>query len=87
VGDWKRLKTQFGVPSVLTDPMLDLRDAQEISFATNDNWADTQHARIQASGFAPPNANESAIIILRSVWQYYRGISCKNNTGSDLVEV
>ena len=49
---------------MLADPVLDVRDAQGNSFATNDNWADTQQAEIQASGKAPPNANESAVIIV-----------------------
>src|SRR5262249_48528450 len=34
--------SQFGVPNVLADPMLDVRDAQGTSLASNDNWQDTQ---------------------------------------------
>ena len=30
--------TQFGVPSVLADPVLDLRDANGNSLMANDNW-------------------------------------------------
>jgi len=79
--------SQFGVPNVLADPTLDVRDAQGTSLATNDNWADTQQAEIQASGFAPPNANESAIIIVRPAGNTTAIVSGKNNTtGNALVE-
>jgi hypothetical protein len=53
--------TQFGVPNVLADPMLEIRNGNGSIVASNDNWADTQSAEIQASGFAPPHASESAI--------------------------
>ena len=79
--------TQFGVPNVLVDPVLDLRDAQGNSIGTNDNWADTQQAEIQASGFAPPNASESAIIIVRPAGNTTAVVTGKNNTtGNALVE-
>lgn len=79
--------TAFGVPNVLADPVLDVRDAQGNSLATNDNWADTQQAEIQASGLAPPNAKESAIIIVRPPANTTAIVSGKNNTtGNALVE-
>jgi len=79
--------TQFGVPNVLADPMLDVRDAQGTSLATNDNWKDTQQAEIQASGKAPPNDLESAIIIVRPPGNTTAIVTGKNNTtGNALVE-
>ena len=79
--------TQFGVPNVLADPTLDVRDAQGNSLGTNDNWHDTQQAEIQASGFAPPNTNESAIIIVRPAGNTTAIVSGKNNTtGNALIE-
>jgi hypothetical protein len=79
--------TQFGVPNVLADPVLDVRDAQGNSLATNDNWKDTQQAEIQASGKAPPNDNESAIIIVRPAANTTAIVSGKNGTtGNALVE-
>jgi hypothetical protein len=79
--------TQFGVPNVLADPVLDVRDAQGNSLATNDNWKDTQQAEIQASGKAPPNDNESAIIIVRPAANTTAIVSGKGNTtGNALVE-
>ncbi len=80
--------TQFGVTNVLADPVLDVRDAQGNSLATNDNWADTQQAEIQASGKAPPNSKESAIIIVRPAGNTTAIVTGKNNTtGNALVEV
>jgi hypothetical protein len=79
--------TQFGVPTVLADPVLDVRDAQGTSLATNDNWKDTQQAEIQASGKAPPNDNESAIIIVRPAANTTAIVSGKGGTtGNALVE-
>ncbi|PYK68225.1 MAG: hypothetical protein DME45_08575 [Verrucomicrobia bacterium] len=79
--------TQFGVPNVLADPILDVRDAQGNSLATNDNWADTQQAEIQASGKAPPDTKESAIIIVRPAGNTTAIVTGKNNTtGNALVE-
>lgn len=79
--------TQFGVPNVLADPVLDVRDAQGTSLATNDNWKDTQQAEIQASGKAPPNDLESAIIIVRPPENTTAIVTGKNNTtGNALVE-
>ena len=66
---------------------LDVRDAQGNSLATNDNWKDTQQAEIQASGKAPPNDKESAIIIVRPPGNTTAIVSGKNNTtGNALVE-
>jgi hypothetical protein len=79
--------TQFGVPNVLADPVLDVRDAQGNSLATNDNWKDTQQAEIQASGKAPPNDLESAIIIVRPAANTTAIVSGKGGTtGNALVE-
>jgi hypothetical protein len=78
---------QFGVPNVLADPVLDVRDAQGTSLATNDNWKDTQQAEIQASGKAPPNDNESAIIMVRPAANTTAVVSGKGGTtGNALVE-
>jgi len=54
---------QFGVPSVLANPFLDLRNANAASLMTNDNWKSNQQAEIQDSGYAPPNDLESAIAV------------------------
>jgi hypothetical protein len=72
--------TQFGVPSVLADPTLEIHDVNGTLIASNDNWQDSQQAEIQASGFAPPNTNESAIIIVRPVANTTAIVRGKNNT-------
>ncbi len=80
--------SQFGVSNVLADPILDLRDANGLVIASNDNWADTQQAEIQASGKAPPNTLEPAIIAVRPAGNSTATVSGKNNTtGNALVEV
>ncbi len=79
--------SQFGVPNVLADPTLELHDANGALIASNDNWKDTQQAEIQASGFAPPNNAESAIIITRPPGNTTAIVRGKNNTtGNALVE-
>jgi len=80
--------SQFGVPTVLVDPMLELRDVNGTLVASNDDWQTTQQAEIQASGKPPPNAKESAIIIVRPAGNTTAIVSGKNNTvGNALVEV
>jgi len=78
----------FDVPDVLADPTLELRDSSGNLIASNDNWAETQQAAIQASGYAPPNAKESAIIVVRPPDNTTAIVRGKNNTtGNALVEV
>ena len=52
----------FGL-SGLSDPRLDLFDAEGNTLASNDNWQDSQSADIAATGLAPSNALEAAILI------------------------
>ncbi len=54
----------------------------------NDNWKDTQQAQIQATGRAPPNDFESAILQVLPPGNYTAILSGKNGTtGIGLVEV
>jgi CSLREA domain-containing protein len=78
----------FNVPNSLANPFLDLRDANGNPIMTNDNWGDSQMALIQASGYAPPNASEAAILTTLVPGNYtaiLRGVN--NTTGNALVEV
>ncbi len=80
--------SQLHVSNVLTDPVLELRDANGALLASNDNWADTQQADIQASGYAPPSSTESAIIITRPAANTTAIVRGKGGTtGNALVEV
>ena len=88
--------TQYGVPSALADPTLELHDSTRALIASNDNWQHTiiggiitagQVSAIQSSGKAPTNANESAIIATLQPGNYtaiVRGVN--NTTGVALVE-
>jgi len=51
-----------GVTTPLANPTLSLRDANGNVIASSDNWKDSQQAAIAATGKAPPNDNESAIL-------------------------
>jgi hypothetical protein len=78
---------QFHVAGALADPTLDLHDANG-SIQTNDNWKDTQEAQISATGLAPPNDLESAILISLQPGNYTAILAGKSNTtGIGLAEV
>jgi YVTN family beta-propeller protein len=52
-----------GVSDPLADPQLDLFDSNGNKIATNDNWKDSQETAIKATGLAPGNNLESAILM------------------------
>ena len=80
--------SRFGVPSVLADPFLSLRDGNGNEVSNNDNWKESQQSQIQSSGYAPHNNLESAILITLAPGNYTAILSGKNNTtGNALVEV
>ena len=80
---------QFGVPNVLADPMLELYDPNGTLIDSNDNKPSPLHpSEIRASGFAPPNALEPAIIITKQAGNVTAIVRGKNNTtGNALLEV
>lgn len=81
--------SDVGVPGALTDPTLEVFQA-DTSIATNDDWRDSsQQAEIQGSGFAPTKDAESAIIVsLAPGTNYTATVRGKNGeTGVALVEV
>jgi hypothetical protein len=78
----------FGVPTPLLDPVLELRDGNGTLIDQNDNWRDTNEAAIAASGFAPSNNAESAILISRPPGNTTAIVRGKNGgIGNALVEV
>jgi uncharacterized repeat protein (TIGR03803 family) len=89
--------TQYGVPGALQDPFLELHDVSGALIGQNDNWGTTilggvitsdQVAEIQATGLAPGDSHESAIISTLQPGNYtaiVRGVN--NTTGAALVEV
>jgi hypothetical protein len=78
----------FNVPGSLANPVLELYDANASLITSNDNWKDTQQAAIAATGKAPPNDLESAILMTLPPGSYtvvIRGVN--NGTGIGLLEV
>jgi hypothetical protein len=75
----------FNLSGVLGDPTLALYQGAT-QLAANDNWAETQQSEINATGKAPPNAAESAILQPLAPNAYTAILSGKNaTTGIGLV--
>ena len=79
-----------GLPAVLADPALDLRSADGTLILSNDNWRDdpVQEALILASGLAPTNNLEAAMVVTLNPGSYtvvLRGVN--NTSGRALNEV
>jgi hypothetical protein len=79
--------TQQGITNPLLDPTLELHDGNGAVIAFNDNWRDSQQAEIQATGLAPSNDLESAIVATLAPGNYTAIVRGKNDTiGVALVE-
>jgi CSLREA domain-containing protein len=80
--------SNFGITDAMLDPTLDLYNSNGVTIASNDNWKDTQQAQIQATGLAPSNDTESAIVQTLAPGSYTAIVRGKNNTtGVALVEI
>ena len=80
--------TSFGVAGALSDPALALYNSSGTLIASNNNWKDTQRVAIQATGLAPADDREAAIMEILHPGGYtaiVRGVG--NTTGTSLVEV
>jgi len=79
--------SDFGVPGVLANPVLELHGPGAFATITDDNWADTQQVEIQATGLAPHNNLESAIVATLPPGAYTAVVHGQNGgTGVGLVE-
>ena len=77
----------FGINDALVDPVLELHDGAGTLLVANDNWKDTQQASIDATGKAPSNDLEPAILRTLPPGGYTAIVRGKNNTvGVGLVE-
>ena len=77
-----------GVPNVLADPILELRDGAGTLLGSNDNWGDSQSYPIMDTHIPPTNSLESALLAFLSPGAYTAAVRGKNNTtGNALVEV
>ena len=80
----------FGITNALADPQIQLvRSSDQATIATNDDWGSAPNASaIAASGFAPSDPREAAILITLPPGAYtaiVRGVG--GGTGVGIVEV
>lgn len=77
-----------GVSGALADPIVELHDNTGAIIASNDNWKDTQQSQVAATGLAPNDDDESAIVITLAPGAYTaiaHGVS--NTSGVVLLEI
>src|SRR5205085_10266715 len=70
----------MGVVGPLLDPTLSLRDGNGNVIANNDNWKDSQESDIAATGKAPSNDLESAVLALLAPGNYTAIVAGQNGT-------
>ncbi|MBL9198883.1 MAG: DUF4331 domain-containing protein [Opitutaceae bacterium] len=76
----------LGVTNAISDTIVQIWQGQTM-LAENDDWKTTQQAAINATGFAPLNDREGAILLTLQPGAYTTTIRGKNNaTGVGLVE-
>jgi hypothetical protein len=76
-----------GIQNPMSDPMLELFDANGARILANNNWKDTQQGVIAGTGLAPTNDLESALLADLSPGNYTAVVSGVNGaTGIALVE-
>jgi hypothetical protein len=77
-----------GIANALADPTLELRDGNGVLLLSNDNWKDSQQAAIEATGVAPQNDREAAILATLQPGSYTAIAAGKDGTtGVGLIEV
>jgi hypothetical protein len=84
---FRAIGPDVGVAGALPDPTLDVHDADGTVIAANDNWRSNQETEITASGLAPGNDLDAAIIVTLSVGNYTAVVrGADEATGIALVE-
>jgi uncharacterized delta-60 repeat protein len=79
--------TNLGISGALADSVLELHGPSPFATITNDNWRDAQQSEIQATGLAPSNDLESAIVATLPAGAYTAIVRGTNDgTGIALVE-
>jgi hypothetical protein len=86
--------SNFGVPGTLQDTTLEVRASNGTLLASNDNWKindqtnQSQQAAIQATGLAPSDDHEAALMLELAPGAFTAVVRGKNNTtGVGLVEI
>lgn len=72
---------EAGISNVLPDPVLELNDAAGNSLARADNWREIQEAELIASGLAPTNDSEAAIVQALAPGGYTASVTAQNGIG------
>jgi hypothetical protein len=76
-----------GIQQYLRDPQLELFNEQGTKIRSNNNWRDSQQTEIQATGIAPENNFESAILTNLAPGNYTAIVTGTNGgTGIGLIE-
>ena len=79
---------RHGVSDSLADPVLELHGPAGALLQSNDNWRDSQEAQIQATGLAPTDDPESAMVTTLDPGSYTVIMRSKDaTTGVGLVEI
>ena len=77
-----------GIQNPLLDPTLDLFDAQGTSLATDDNWKGAEQSAIAATGLAPTNDLEAALLVNLNPGHFTAVVhGAGGTTGVALIEV
>ena len=80
--------TEHGITDVIQNPTLELHDSTGSLIARNDHWKNTQAAAIAATGLAPPNDSESAILATLQPGSYtVVQADANGGTGAGLIEI
>jgi glucose/arabinose dehydrogenase len=81
--------TAVGVPNALQDPILELHNSSGTTLAMNDNWRSDQETQIVATGIAPSDDREAALISMPLAPGNYTAIvrGAGTATGVALVEI
>ena len=78
----------IGLANPLVDPVLELHGTGGFSTVSNDNWRETQETEIMATGIAPTNDLESAILVTLDPGAYTAILKGNNDgIGVGLVEI
>jgi hypothetical protein len=79
---------RFGVPNPLPDPLLELHDGNGALLVSDNNWRDAQETPLRATGLAPSDNLESAILASVMPGNYTAIVKgADGRIGNGLVEV
>ena len=80
--------SNFGLPGLLNDPVLELRAANGALLFQNDNWKDAQQSQIQGTPYQPGDDREAVIIAALAPGAYTAILTGRNQaTGLGLLEI